>query len=181
MMGRKEQNSGDQKQGNFAGAAVKGKAKGKQTKVAPPYKLTIQEVRSDSESKEEMAYIASAMKAQVKRFEYRAMHAQNRIDTQEGSWNKSQPTLGSTLQTSAFASMCLADEVMGDQHSSGGLVSSSQETMMSNPLSLFSRLAAMSAQQAETGYAEAIISALRNNEDVKLAEAKKENPSIAPS
>jgi hypothetical protein len=61
-----EQNSGDQKQGKFSGAAVKGKGDGKQTKVAPPYKPTIQEVRSDSESEEEMAYIlASAMKAQV--------------------------------------------------------------------------------------------------------------------
>ncbi len=39
----------------------------------------------------------------------------------------------------------------------------------------------MSARQAEPGYAEAIISALRNNEDVKLAEAKKDNPSIASS
>ncbi len=39
----------------------------------------------------------------------------------------------------------------------------------------------MSAQQAEPGYAEAIISALRNNEDVKLAEAKKDNPSPTPS
>jgi hypothetical protein len=37
----------------------------------------------------------------------------------------------------------------------------------------------MSAQQAKTGYI--IISALRNNEDVKLAEAKKDNPSLAPS
>jgi hypothetical protein len=36
-----EQNSGDQRQGRFAGAAIKGKGKGKQTKVAPPYKLTI--------------------------------------------------------------------------------------------------------------------------------------------
>jgi hypothetical protein len=181
----KEQNSGDQKQGKFAGAAVKGKGKGKgkQTKVAPPYKPTIQEVRSDSESEEEIsAYIASAMKAPVKPFGYRAMHAQNCIDTQEGSWNKSQPTLGATVRTSAFASMCLADDdLVGDQHSSGGLVSSSQVTMTSKPLSLFSRLAAMSAQQAEPGYAEAIISALRNNEDVKLAEAKKNIPSLAPS
>jgi hypothetical protein len=32
----KEQNSGDKKQGKFAGAAGKGKGKGKQTKVAPP-------------------------------------------------------------------------------------------------------------------------------------------------
>ncbi len=31
-----EQNSGDQKQGKVAGAAVKGKGKGKQQKVAPP-------------------------------------------------------------------------------------------------------------------------------------------------
>jgi hypothetical protein len=78
--------------------------------------------------------------------------------------------------------MCLADnDLVGDQHSSGGLVSFSQETMTSNPLSLFSRLAAMSAQQAEPGYAEDIISALRNNVDVELAEAKKDNPSLAPS
>jgi hypothetical protein len=122
------------------------------------------------------------MKAPVKPFGYRAMHAQNCIDTQEGSWNKSQPTLGATVRTSAFASMCLTDDdLVGDQHSSGGLVSSSQVTMTSNPLSLFSRLAAMSAQQAEPGYAEAIILALRKNEDVKLAEAKKDNPSLAPS
>jgi hypothetical protein len=53
--------------------------------------------------------------------------------------------------------------------------------MTSNPLSLFSRLAAVSAQQAETGHTEVIISALRNNEDVKLAEAKKDNTSLAPS
>ncbi len=54
--------------------------------------------------------------------------------------------------------------------------------MTNKPLSLFSRLAATSAQQAEQGYAEAIISALRNKEDVKLAEAKKkDNPSLAPS
>jgi hypothetical protein len=80
-----------------------------------------------------MAYIASAMKAPVKRFGYRAMHAQNCIDTHEGSWNKSQPTLGAGVRTSAFASMCLADDdLVGDQHSSGGLVSSSQETMTSS-------------------------------------------------
>jgi hypothetical protein len=128
------------------------------------------------------AYIALAMKALVKPLGYRAMHVQNCIDTQEGSWNKSQPTLGANARTSAFASMCLADDdLVGDQHSSGGLVSLSQVTMASNPLSLFSRLAAMSAQQAEQGYVEAIISALRNHEDVKLAEAKKDNPSLAPS
>ncbi len=125
----KEQNSRDQKQGKFAGAAVKGKGKGKQTKVAPPYKPTIQEVRSDSESEEELdlieAYIALVIKAPVKPFGFEAMHAQNCIDTQEGNWNKSsRPTLGATVQTSAFASMCLADDdLVGDQHSSGGLVS----------------------------------------------------------
>ncbi len=43
-----EQTSGDQKQGKFAGAAVKGK--GKQPKVAPPYEATIQDLRSDSDS-----------------------------------------------------------------------------------------------------------------------------------
>jgi hypothetical protein len=78
--------------------------------------------------------------------------------------------------------MCLADNyLVGDQHSCGDAISLSQETMTSNPLSLFSRLAAMPAQQAEKGYTEAIISATRNHEDVKLAEAKKDNPSLAPS
>jgi hypothetical protein len=77
--------------------------------------------------------------------------------------------------------MCLADDdLVGNQHSSGGPASSSQETMTSNPLSPFSRLAAISAQQAETGYGEAIVSALRNNDDVKLAEAKEDTPPLAP-
>jgi hypothetical protein len=67
----KEQNSGDQKHGKFAGAAVMGRGKGKQ----PSYKQKIQleEVRSDSESQDKMAYIASAMKASVKLFWYLAM------------------------------------------------------------------------------------------------------------
>jgi hypothetical protein len=81
----------------LAGVAVKGKSKGKQTKVALPYKTTIQDVRSDSESEEEMAYIASAMKAPVKRLGFRSLHAQNCIDTQEGSWSKPQPTLGASV------------------------------------------------------------------------------------
>ncbi len=179
-----KQKSGDHTQGKLAGAAVKGKGKGKQSKVAPPHKLTIQEVRSDSESEEEMAYIASAMKASVKHFGYRAVaavHAQNCNNTQEESWSKPQPTLGASVRTSAFASMCLADDdLVRDQHSCGDPVSSSQETMTSNPLSLFSRLFAMSAQQAETGYKDAIILALRNNKDVKLAEARKDNSPLAP-
>ncbi len=37
------------------------------------------------------------------------MHAQNCIDAQEGSWSKSQPTLGASVRTSAFSSMYLAD------------------------------------------------------------------------
>jgi hypothetical protein len=65
-----------------------------------------------------MAYKTLAMKAQVTRLGYRAMHAQKFIDTHEGSCNKSHPTLGASVQTSAFASMCLAD-LVGDQHSFG--------------------------------------------------------------
>jgi hypothetical protein len=66
--------------------------------------------------------------------------------------------------------MCLADNgLVGGQHSCGDLARSSQVTVTSNPLFLFSRLAAMSAQRAKIGYKEAIITSLRNNEDVKLA------------
>jgi hypothetical protein len=84
-----------------------------------------------------MAYIALAMQAPVKCFGYLALHAQNCIDTQEGRWNKSQPTLGGSMLTSPIASMCLADnDLVGDQHSSAGPVSLSQQTMTSNPLSL---------------------------------------------
>ncbi len=88
-----EQNFRDQKQCKFARAAVKGKDKGKQTKVAPPYKQTIQEIRSDSESEEEMAYIASTMKALIKRFRYQAMHAQNCNATREGAGASPNPPL----------------------------------------------------------------------------------------
>ncbi len=84
------------------------------------------------------------------------------------------------MQTSTFASMRLADDdLVGDQHDCGDPVSS-QLPMTSNQLSQFSRLAVMSAQKAEIGYEEAIILALRNNKDVKLAEAKKDNTSLAP-
>ena len=96
-----EQASKDQKQGKFAGLAAKGK--GKQPKVAPPYKATVQELRSDSEPDEEIsAYIASVKKAPVKRFNDRAMRAHNCNDTQEGIWSYAQPTLGASVRTSAF-------------------------------------------------------------------------------
>jgi hypothetical protein len=64
----------------------------------------------------------------------------HKTDMQEESWNRSQPTLqvGATVRTSAFVSMCLADDdLVGDQHRSGGLVSSSQVTMTSNPVSSY--------------------------------------------
>ena len=58
------------------------------------------------------------------------------------------------MRTSAFAFMCLADNVVqGDQHSSA---SSSQNTMTSYSLSLFSKLAALSMQQSGGGYTEAL-------------------------
>ena len=176
-----EQSSKDQKQGKFAGLAAKGK--GKQLKVAPPYKATVQELRSDSEPDEEIsAYIASVKKVPVKRFDDRAMHAHNCNDTQEGIWSYAQPTLGASMRTSAFASMCLADDVLGgDQQVSGCPASSSQVTMTSNPLSLFSKLAAFSVQQPGCGYTDALISALRNKEGDKLTEAKKDDPSCVLS
>ena len=72
--------------------------------------------------------------------------------------------------------MCLAEDVLGghgDQQVSGCPASSSQVTM-SNPLSLFSKLAALSVQQPGGGFSDALISALRNNEGDRLAEAKKD-------
>ena len=55
-------------------------------KGAPPYKATVQELRSDSEPDEEIsAYIASVKKVPVKRFDDRAMHVHNCNDTQGGS------------------------------------------------------------------------------------------------
>ena len=81
------------------------------------------------------------------------------------------------MRTSAFASMCLSDDVLGgDQQVSGCPAGPSQVTMTSNPLSLFSKLAALSVQQPGCGYTDALISALRNKEDDKLAEAKKDDP-----
>ena len=53
--------------------------------------------------------------------------------------------------------------------------------MTSNPLSLFSKLAAFSVQQPGCGYTDALISALRNKEGDKLTEAKKDDPSCVLS
>ncbi len=44
-----EQNSGDQKPGKFARAAVKGKGKGKQPTVTPSYLQVRQETKSESQ------------------------------------------------------------------------------------------------------------------------------------
>jgi hypothetical protein len=86
------------------------------------------------------------------------------------------------MPNSELASVCLADYVLVcDQHSCNDPVSSCQVPMTSNLISLFARLAAMSAQQAKSGYKEAIIYALRNKEDEKLAKAKKDNTSLEPS
>jgi hypothetical protein len=160
-----EQNSADQKKSKFAGAAVKGK--GKQSKVAPPYKATVQELGSDSE---QMACLASAKKVLVKPSDVQAMGAQNCNDTQERFWSSAQKILGGSFCSSAFAAMCLADDVLGGNHvKTDHLASLSQVSMTSNPLSLFSKLAALSVQQSDAGYSssEAIITALKDNKDDK--------------
>ena len=86
------------------------------------------------------------------------MIAHYRIDTQKGDWAKTQPANRIEVRTSALASMCLAD---------GDLAGSPPHARMTtNLLSLHASFLRFQAQHAESGYDEAIISALRETQSV---------------
>ena len=86
------------------------------------------------------------------------MIAHYRIYTRNCNWNKTQPANGIEVQTSALASMCLADDdLAGSQLRPGMLTSPPQDRMTTNPLSLYASFLGFKAQHAESGYDEAII------------------------
>jgi hypothetical protein len=166
-----EQNSGDQKSTKFAGAAVKGKAK--QPKFAPSYLPVRQETKSDSESDEDhCASLASVTKI-PKRIDYRAMNAHYCNAAQDGGRSTLQLADGDSVRYSRLASMCLDDEdLVGNHLTSEGPMSSPQDSMMSNPLSLYASFLAFQEQHPESGCDQLIISALRNGTNDKLAGKK---------
>ena len=90
------------------------------------------------------------------------MIAHYRIDMRNGDWNRNQPANGIEVRISALASMCLVDDdLAGSQLRPGKPTSSSQDRMTANPLSIYASFLGFQAQHAESGYDEAIISALR--------------------
>ena len=77
--------------------------------------------------------------------------------------------------------MCLADDdLAGSQLRPGTPTSSSQDRMTTNPLSLYASFLGFQAQQAESGYDEAIISALRETLDDQPMEEEEAIPSPSP-
>ena len=109
------------------------------------------------------------------------MIAHYRIDTRNGDWNKTQPANGIEVRTSALASMCLADDdLAGSQLCPGMPTSPPQDRMTTNPLSLYASFLGFQAQQAESGYDEAIISALRETLDDQPMEEEEAIPSPSP-
>ena len=99
-------------------------------------------------------------------------------DTRKGDWNKTQPANGIEVRTSALASMCLADDdLAGSQPCSGMPTNPPQDRMTTNPLSLNASFLGFQAQQAESGYDEAIISALRETLEDQPMEEEEAIPS----
>ena len=97
------------------------------------------------------------------RVDYRAMNAHCRKDTRKGDWTKTQPANGIEVR-SALASMCLADDALaGSQLCPGMPTSPPQDRMTTNLLSLYASFLGFQAQQAESGYYKATISALRES------------------
>ena len=85
------------------------------------------------------------------------------------------------MQTSALASMCLADDdLAGSQLRLGTPTSSSQDRMTTNPLSHYASFLGFQAQHAESGYEEAIISALRETTYDQPMEEEEAIPSPSP-
>ena len=115
------------------------------------------------------------------RVDYRAMNAHCRKDMRKGDWTKTQPANGIEVRTSALASMCLADDdLTGSQLCPGMPASPPQDRMTTNPLSLYASFLGFQAQQAESGYDEAIISALRETLDDQPMEEEEAIPSPSP-
>ena len=86
------------------------------------------------------------------------MNAHCRKGTRKGNWNKTQSANGIELRTSALAFMCLEDDdLAGSQLCPGMPTSPPQDRMTTNPLSLYAGFLGFQAQQAESGYDEAII------------------------
>ena len=77
--------------------------------------------------------------------------------------------------------MCLADDdLAGSQLRPGTPTSYSQDRMTTNPLSLYASFLGFQAQQAESGYDEAIILALRETLDDQPMEEEEAIPSPSP-
>ena len=107
----KKQRSKGQRPEKFAGAAGKGKCKGKDKSCpAPSYPPVRHELQSDSESEDGYTSIAMVQPRPPLRVDYRVLNAHCRKDTRKGDWTKTQPANGIKLLTSALASMCLADD-----------------------------------------------------------------------
>ena len=178
----KEQRSKGQRPEKFAGTAGKGKGKGKdKSGHAPSYLPLRQELQSDSGSEDGYASMAVVQSRPQIRVDYRAMNAHCRKDTRKGDWTKTQPANGIEVRTSALASMCLADDdLTGSQLCPGMPASPPQDRMTTNPLSLYASFLGFQAQQAESGYDEAIISALRETLDDQPMEEEEAIPSPSP-
>ncbi len=96
---------------------------------------------------------------------YQALNAHNSKDTRKEDWTKAKSVNGVEVRTSALASMCLADDYLaGNQICPGTPTSYPKHWMTTNPLSLYASFLGLQAQHAETGYNEALISALRETQ-----------------
>jgi hypothetical protein len=160
----------------------KGKGKNNKSGLAPSYLPVRQELQSDSESQEGYASIAVVQQRPLQRTDYRALNAHCRKDTRKDYWTKAQPVNGVEVRTSALASMCLADDdIVGNQLCPGTPTSYPQDQMTTNPPSLYARFLGFQAQHAETGYNEALISALRETQcDQPMEEEEAIIPSQSP-
>ncbi len=83
--------------------------------------------------------------------DYRVLNAHNSKDTRKDDWSKAQPINGVEVQTSALASMCLADDdLVGNQLCPGTPTSYPQDRMTTNPLSLCASFLGFQVQHTET-------------------------------
>ncbi len=97
-----------------------------------------------------------------KRIDYRAMNAHYCNAAQDCGRSTLQLACGDSVWYSSLASMCLDDEdLVGNHLTSEGQMSSPQDPMMSNPLSLYASFLAFQEQHQESGCDKLIISALR--------------------
>ena len=158
----KDQRSNIQRRDKFAGTAGKGKGKGKdKPDHAPSYLPDRQELQSDSGSEDGYASIAMVQPRPPLRADIRALNVHCCKDTRKGDWTNIQPTDGIEVRTTALACMCLADDdFAGSQMCPGTPSSPPQDQMTTNPLSIYASFMGFQAQQAESGYDVAIISAI---------------------